>query len=629
MSVARRARAWLALSVAVAITASVTIGGAAHAANDAPKGKVAYDKNADLTFAYSVGPTGFDPVRPGHLYTFMAPLYDRLTQINDNLEVEPMLAESWEFANDGSTLEFKLRTDGTFADGTKVDAAAVKANLDRARSAPFSTHLNALKSVTNVTAVNPTTVRLTLVPGQGVQLPSVLALNAGMIVNPKAIADPNVDLTQGPGAGNESGPYKLESATLSLASGEAQYAQRDDWAKYWDKTAGRIKSAQGDRHRDRRPAHQRGACGRHQRGAGHRCRRAASEAARRLQAAARGTCYTQVTTLQALTMKASRPAMQNLKLRQAIQIAIDKEALSDGLYSGYCSPSSQDYPSQHWAHAAALDKKTQYNQAKAKKLLAESGVTNPSLTLVYLPLYQPQAEVAKDQLGQIGINVELIPQPTQAGGPSFANGDFDMSWSQLISIDPGDTLANTYLNSTPPVMPLIPAADQAAFLPLQEKLTDPASDPGPSVRRYGRRSRPSSTRTRTSCRCATRRRCGCTTGRSATWTTCSASGAGWSTSGTCTRRSHKSCCDSSGSGSWPSSRWSSSSPFWCSCSSSWRPGTQPTASRATARRKSRSRRSAASCGWTSPSSSATGRGSVTPCRATSGTRTPRKSPSST
>ena len=106
MSVARRARAWLAISVAVAITASLAIGGAAHAANDAPKGKVAYDQNADLTFAYSVGPPGFDPVRPGHLYTFMSPIYDRLTQINDNLEVEPMLAESWEFAIDGSTLEF-------------------------------------------------------------------------------------------------------------------------------------------------------------------------------------------------------------------------------------------------------------------------------------------------------------------------------------------------------------------------------------------------------------------------------------------------------------------------------------------------------------------------------------------
>ena len=92
MSVARRARAWLAVSVAVAITASVAIGGAAHAANDAPKGKVAYDKNADLTFAYAAGPHGFDPVRPGYLFPFMALIYDRLTQINDNLEVEPMLA---------------------------------------------------------------------------------------------------------------------------------------------------------------------------------------------------------------------------------------------------------------------------------------------------------------------------------------------------------------------------------------------------------------------------------------------------------------------------------------------------------------------------------------------------------
>jgi peptide/nickel transport system substrate-binding protein len=350
----------------------------------------------------------------------------------------------------------------------------VKANLDRARSAPYSTHINALKSVTNVTAVNPTTVRLALAPGQGVQLPSVLALNAGMIVNPKAIADPNADLTQGPGAGNESGPYKLESATTGLAAGQAQYAQRDDWAKYWNKTAGRIKRlkvigiATG--------AQRINAVRAGDVNVGQITGVDVPQAKQLVDSKQlSGNLYTQVTTLQALTMKASRPAMQNLKLRQAIQIAIDKEALSDGLYSGYCSPSSQDYPSQHWAHAAALDKKTQYNQAKAKKLLAESGVANPSLTLVYLPLYQPQAEVAKDQLGQIGINVELIPQPTQAGGPSFANGDFDMSWSQLISIDPGDTLANTYLNSTPPVMPLIPAADQGAFLPLQEKLTDPAA----------------------------------------------------------------------------------------------------------------------------------------------------------
>jgi peptide/nickel transport system substrate-binding protein len=472
MSVARRARAWLAVTVAVAIAASVAIGGAAHAANDAPKGKVAYDKNADLTFAYAAGPNGFDPVRPGYLFPFMALIYDRLTQINDNLEVEPMLAQSWEFAKDGSTLDFKLRTDATFTDGTKIDAAAVKANLDRARSAPYSTHINALKSITNVTAVNPTTVRITLVPGQGVQLPSVLAQNPGMIVNPKAISDPNADLTQGPGAGNESGPYKLESATLSIASGQAQYAQRDDWAKYWDKTAGRIKRLKVigiTTGAQRINAVRAGDIN-----VGQVTGVDVPQAKQLIDSKElQGSLYTQVTTLQALTMKAARPAMQNLKFRQAIQLALDKKAFSDGLYSGFCTPSSQDYPAQHWAHNAALDKKPQYDQAKAKKLLTESGVTNPSLTLVYASIYQAQAQVAKDMLGQIGINVDLIPAPTQAGGPSFANGDFDLTWIQLISIDPGDTLANAYLNSTPPVTPLIPVADQAQFLPLQEKLTDP------------------------------------------------------------------------------------------------------------------------------------------------------------
>ena len=89
--------------------------------------------------------------------------------------------------------------------------------------------------------VDPTTVKLTLAPGQGVQLPSVLASYGGMIVNPKAIADPNVDLTNGPGKGMESGPYVLESTTLGLPNGTATFVQRPDWDKYWDQTAGRIK----------------------------------------------------------------------------------------------------------------------------------------------------------------------------------------------------------------------------------------------------------------------------------------------------------------------------------------------------------------------------------------------------
>ena len=60
-------------------------------------------------------------------------------------------------------------------------------------------------------------------------------------------------------------------------------------------------------------------------------------------------------------MKSSRPNMQNLKFRQAIQVALDKKAFADGLYSGYCEQSSQDYPKGNFWHVDALDKKPQYD----------------------------------------------------------------------------------------------------------------------------------------------------------------------------------------------------------------------------------------------------------------------------
>ena len=51
-----------------------------------------------------------------------------------DLKFVPQLAQSWSTSPDNKTLTFKLRTDAVFHDGTPVNAAAVKANLDRART---------------------------------------------------------------------------------------------------------------------------------------------------------------------------------------------------------------------------------------------------------------------------------------------------------------------------------------------------------------------------------------------------------------------------------------------------------------------------------------------------------------
>ena len=60
-----------------------------------------------MKFSYAVGPTTFDPIRPLSLFPYSGAIYDRLTQIDSSLAVQPMLAKSWEFSKDGSSLDLQ------------------------------------------------------------------------------------------------------------------------------------------------------------------------------------------------------------------------------------------------------------------------------------------------------------------------------------------------------------------------------------------------------------------------------------------------------------------------------------------------------------------------------------------
>src|SRR2546425_6951739 len=58
-------------------------------------------------------------------------LYDKLVDINQNLEIVPMLATSWQITDGGRTYTFKLRQGVVFHDGTPFNADAVKVNFAR------------------------------------------------------------------------------------------------------------------------------------------------------------------------------------------------------------------------------------------------------------------------------------------------------------------------------------------------------------------------------------------------------------------------------------------------------------------------------------------------------------------
>jgi peptide/nickel transport system substrate-binding protein len=87
----------------------------------------------DLSFAITVDSHCIDPQQVGNNDAIAAArqtVASLTAQDPESGEIVPWLAESWEVNDDASTYTFHLRDDTTFADGTPIDAAAVKTNFD-------------------------------------------------------------------------------------------------------------------------------------------------------------------------------------------------------------------------------------------------------------------------------------------------------------------------------------------------------------------------------------------------------------------------------------------------------------------------------------------------------------------
>jgi peptide/nickel transport system substrate-binding protein len=114
-----------------------------------------------------------------------AGLCDKLFDLDEKLNVVPQLATSYEWSADNKALTIKLRSGVTFHDGEKLDAQAVKFNLERHKNMPGSNRRGELAVVSSVEAVDPSTVKLNL-GAPFAPLLAVLTDRAGMMVSPKA-----------------------------------------------------------------------------------------------------------------------------------------------------------------------------------------------------------------------------------------------------------------------------------------------------------------------------------------------------------------------------------------------------------------------------------------------------------
>src|ERR1700741_5320040 len=114
-----------------------------------------------------------------------AALCDKLFDIDEKLNIVPQLATSYQWPAANKALTIKIRQGVTFHDGEKLDAAAVKFNIERHKTMAGSNRLGELAPVASVDIVDPMTVRLNL-SAPFAPLLAQLADRAGMMVSPKA-----------------------------------------------------------------------------------------------------------------------------------------------------------------------------------------------------------------------------------------------------------------------------------------------------------------------------------------------------------------------------------------------------------------------------------------------------------
>src|SRR5215212_1749739 len=119
----------------------------------------------------------------------MASLYDKLVDINQQGEIVPMLAKSYDVSDDGLVYTFHLRQGIKFHDGTEFNAEAVKYNLDRYQEED-SVRSTEVEPIESVEAVDEYTVRVTLGKAFAPFL-AVLTDRAGIMASRKAIEENN------------------------------------------------------------------------------------------------------------------------------------------------------------------------------------------------------------------------------------------------------------------------------------------------------------------------------------------------------------------------------------------------------------------------------------------------------
>jgi ABC-type transport system substrate-binding protein len=460
----RRTRAVSGLAIALGLLAGACGGGGSEGASGDPEADPvdAADRAAELTFGYSAGWSSFDPHTTNFFSNdqiYMRPVYDRLFTIGHDDEgaatLVPQLAESYEYAEDGLSVTFTLRDDVTFQDGTPFDAEAVKANIERALGAD-STVASQIPYVESVEAVDDTTAVVHLTQHDPA-LPWELASNTtGYMASPAAF---DTDLATTPVG---TGPFKVVSAERD---GDIVYER---WGDHWDPDAALVERLTISTIVDQNARYNGVRSGQLD----------ATYVAAPLDAQAQsleseGYHWDQALgpVMLGVLMNSDEPPFDDVRVRRAVSMAVNRSELSETILNGIYPPVYQPFAEGFVGHDPDLDDDP-YDVDAARELIADAGADGASVEMIQ-PTTAPQdavAQAVQQSLGDIGLDVELVPiSPTEAR-PEWRSGGYQAMVAPLIGQPgPSQTLAVSFLAADNPATPpaeLVEMADAAAAEPV-------------------------------------------------------------------------------------------------------------------------------------------------------------------
>ncbi len=320
-------------------------------------------------------------------------IMDKLVDLSPEGEIVPMLAESHDISEDRLTYTFKLRDGVTFHDGTKLDAEAVKFNLERGMTEE-SARRNELGAVKSVQAVDPTTVKITLKqPFE--PLLSVLTDRAGMIASPTAVRKLGDNFkTQPVGSGPFQYKSRVEGNSITLVRNEKYWQEKLPIAKqivykiFTDPTSALVNLRSGQLDiTDTLPA-------------------------RELPALQKGDQFRVINApglgYQGMYLNTQKAPFDNPKVRKAVDLLIDREALTRVAFQGTATPGHSPFAPNSFAHSES-DKGLKPDVNKAKQLLSEAGAGSVSFAIstANSPTTVQVAQLIQNMLKQGGINATI------------------------------------------------------------------------------------------------------------------------------------------------------------------------------------------------------------------------------